>query len=352
MRSIRGSARDRRKPELWPVTLGVGVVGTGFAASMHLSALSKLADVRLVGVADVDRSRAQEAVRGVEGARWTTDVDELLGWSEVDGCIVCTPNDTHVDLGLRIAAAGKHLLMEKPLAITIEGADALVRAFREGGLTLMGAHTHRFYPYGRAIKDAIESGDVGRPVYVRLAILGGWIWPDWRAWVLDPRRSGGHVLHNGIHLLDLVTWWIGDVPETIYVQGRKETSANLAIDDYLSMMVRYRSGSTAVCEMSRANRPRSFAYRDVFVQGTRGALRLPWDAESGLAFLEGGTSLLPGNGQIGFDREVAAWAAAIRGGAAPAVSGVEARLAVAMAVAGEESLSARDVVAIRRLDAD
>ncbi len=328
------------------MTLGVGVIGTGFVANMHLAALSKLPGVRLVGVVDVDRGRAREAVRGVEGARWTTDIDEFLGWSDVAGCIMCTPNDTHVELGLRIAAAGKHLLMEKPLAISVDGADALVRAFGERGLTLMGAHTHRFYPYGRAIKDAIEGDDIGRPVYVRLAILGGWIWPDWRARVLDPRRSGGHVLHNGIHLLDLVTWWIGDVPETIYVQGRKETSANLDIDDYLSMIVRYRGGSTAVCEMSRANRPRSFAYRDVFVQGTRGALRLPWDAESGLAFLEGGTSLLPGNGQIGFDREVGAWLAAIRGEAAPAVSGEEARLAVAMAVAGEESLRRGEVVRI------
>ena len=71
------------------------------------------------------------------------------------------------------------------------------------------------------------------------------------------------------------------------------------------MIVRYRGGGTAVCEMSRANRPRTFGYRDVFVQGTRGALRLPWDAEQGIAFTEGGTSLLPGNGQVGFDREVA-----------------------------------------------
>jgi predicted dehydrogenase len=319
---------------------------------MHLAALSKLPGVQLVGVADVDRGRAQQAVRGVDGARWTTDVGELLSWSDVDGCIVCTPNDTHVELGLQIAAAGKHLLMEKPLAITVDGADTLVQAFGNRGLILMGAHTHRFYPYGRAIKQAIDNGDVGRPIYVRLAILGGWIWPDWRAWVLDPRRSGGHVLHNGVHLLDLATWWIGDTPETIYVQGRKETSASLAIDDYLCMVVRYQSGCTAVCEMSRANRPRSFAYRDVFIQGTRGALRLPWDAESGLAFLEGGTSLLPGNGQLGFDREVGAWVAAIRGEAAPEVTGEEARLAVAMAVAGEESLRIANVVHIQGPHAD
>jgi predicted dehydrogenase len=76
----------------------------------------------------------------------------------------------------------------------------------------------------------------------------------------------------------------------------------------------------------------------VFIQGTRGAIRLPWDAEHGIAFLEGGTSLLPGDSQIGFDREVGSWVASIRGESAPAITGDEARRAVAMAVAGENSL--------------
>jgi predicted dehydrogenase len=331
--------------------IGVGVVGTGFVANMHLAAIANLEGARLVGVADLDAGRARAVVRGVPDARWTTSLDELLAWPEVDACIVCTPNDTHVEVGLAIARAGKHLLMEKPLAIDLAGADALVRAFDAQGLVLMGAHTHRFYDYGRVIKRTIGGGEIGRPVYVRLAILGGWIWPDWRAWVLDPSRSGGHVMHNGIHLLDLATWWMDDEPVSVYVQGCKETSAELAIHDYLSMLVRYRQGGTAVCEMSRANRPRTFNYRDVFLQGTRGALRLLWDAEHGIAFLEGGTSLLPGNGQIGFDREVADWLEAIRGHASPAVSGADARLAVALAAAGEASLRSGQVVAVETVSA-
>jgi predicted dehydrogenase len=326
--------------------VGVAVIGTGFVASLHLAAIAALPDARLVGVADVDAARAQAAVRGVDGARWTTSVDDLLTWPDVDACIVCTPNDTHAALGIAIARAGKHLLMEKPLTVRIDEADGLVAAFRARDLVLMAAHTHRFYDYGRVIKHAIEAGDIGRPVYVRLAVLGGWIWPDWRAWVLDPSRSGGHILHNGIHLLDLATWWVGDAPESVYVQGRKETSGDLAIHDYLSMVVRYRGGCTAVCEMSRANRPRTFAYRDVFVQGTTSALSLPWDAEQGLAFLEGGMGLLPGDSQAGFTREVAAWLAAIRGHAQPAVTGEEGRLAVAMAVAGEESLRTGQVARV------
>ena len=228
----------------------------------------------------------------------------------------------------------------------------LVRAFGERGLVLMGAHTHRFYPYGRAIKAAIDGGDIGRPVYVRLAILGGWIWPDWRAWVLDPRRSGGHVLHNGVHLLDLATWWIGDAPRIIYVQGRKETSADLAIDDYLSMMVRFRGGAhrgvrdeprqpAAHVRLSRRVRA-GHARRAAAAVGRR----------AGMAFLEGGTSLLPGNGQTGLRSGGGAWVAAIRGETAPAVTGAEARLAVAMAVAGEESLRSGGVVRIESAHAD
>lgn len=333
------------------MTVGIGVVGTGFVASMHLAAIHKLPGVQLVGVADVDSARAQAAVMGVPDARWTTSVEALLELPGLDACIVCTPNDTHLQIGLSIAAAGKHLLMEKPLATRVADADTLVHAFGGRRLVLMGAHTHRFYDYGRTIKAAIVDGAIGDAVYVRLAILGGWIWPDWRAWVIDPRRSGGHVLHNGVHLLDLATWWIDDEPVSVYVQGRKETSAELAIYDYLSMIVRYRRGATAVCEMSRGNRPRSFAYRDVFVQGTRGALALPWDAEQGVTFLEGSSSvLLPGDSQVGFDREVAAWIAAIRGETIPAVTGEEAALAVAMAVAGEDSLRSGDVEAVRHGD--
>jgi predicted dehydrogenase len=330
------------------VSLGIVVIGTGFVASMHLAAVAKLAGCHLAGVVDVDGARARAAVRGIDGARWTTRLDELASWPDVAGCIVCTPNDTHVDIGLAVAAMGKHMLMEKPLAITVEGAERLDSTFQERNLVLMGAHTHRFYDYGRTIKHTLDSGDIGRPVYIRLAILGGWIWPDWRAWVIDPRRSGGHVLHNGVHLLDLATWWMADEPVSVYAQGRKETSADLAIFDYLSMIVRFGNGATAVCEVSRANRPRTFGYRDVFVQGTRGALRLPWDAEQGLAFTESGTALLPGDSQVGFDREVAAWVAALRGEVAPAVTGAEASRAVAMAVAGEESLRTGEVIALGR----
>jgi predicted dehydrogenase len=161
------------------VSVGIGVIGTGFVANMHLAAIAKLTDAHLAGVADIDAGRARSAVKGIDGARWTTRVAELLRWPDVGGCIVCTPNDTHVDIGLEVAAAGKDLLMEKPLAITVDGAQTLERVFREKDLVLMGAHTHRFYDYGRTIKRTIDmttSGD--RSTF------------DWPSWVAGSGRTG------------------------------------------------------------------------------------------------------------------------------------------------------------------
>lgn len=324
---------------------GVLIVGTGFVSDAHAGAIRSHPDADLVGVVDVDPARAESFAHAHGGARWSSDLDEALRWPEVEGVIVCTPNDTHITLGLAIAKARKHVLVEKPLAITVPDARRLTETFADAGLILAVAHTHRCYDYGRAVKAALDDGIVGRPVMARLAILGGWIWPDWRAWVLDPERSGGHALHNGVHLLDLVTWWLAAVPRSVYARGRKQTASELAIHDYLEMAVAYDGGATAICEMSRAHRPASLGLRELLVAGTDGTLSEDWDGESGLLFTEDGLQLVPAAGSDGFATQLAGWLAAI-GGAAPVVSPSDAVQAVAMAVAAERSMARGEPVEI------
>jgi predicted dehydrogenase len=207
------------------------------------------------------------------------------------------------------------------------------------------AHTHRSYDYGRAVKAAIEDGSIGQPVFARLAILGGWIWPDWRSWIIDPARSGGHSLHNGVHLLDLVTWWLDDVPVSVYARGRKQTAGELEIYDYLEMVVSYQNGGTAVCEMSRAHRPGSFSHRDVLVYGSDGSLGQDWDGESSLLFTESGIGAVPAAGNNGFAVQLESWLDAIAGGQ-PAVRPEDGVLAVAMGVAAERSIASGEPVVL------
>ena len=327
------------------VPLRVLIVGTGFIAAQHAAAIHAEPRLELAGVVDVDRDRAAAASRANGGVPAFTDLAEALAETGAGGCVVCTPNDTHAGIAVQVAEAGAHLLIEKPLATDVAGARRAVEAFAEAGRVLMPAHTHRHYDYARTVRDVLLSGELGTVDLIRLSILGGWIWPDWRGWMLDPARSGGHALHNGVHLLDLVTWWKGGAPETVYARGRRQTAAELGIHDYLEMTVGFADGATAVCEMSRAHRPAAIARRDVMVVGTGGILTLPWDAEAGTVTDESGTALLPPGGADGFAAQMAAWAEAI-GGGPPAVTGADGLLAVAMGIAAERSIATGDPVRI------
>jgi predicted dehydrogenase len=319
--------------------LGIAIVGTGGVAGLHISAILRADGARLVGLCDIAVARARDAAREAgEGVRWTDSIDDLLAWPDVDAVVVCTPNDTHAEVGGRILAAGRHLLMEKPLAIDLAGADALIEAATRASVVLMPGQTHRFYDLGRRLREAVDSGAVGRPTYARSSLHAGWIWGGWGSWVLDPARSGGHVVHNGVHGLDLVTWWLGAEPVEVIARGVHGTSGALRIWDHFAVHVRYRGGAVAIVEVSRATRPRSIIMRESVLAGTEGVLRQTPGDGGGLLLDEGGAVPLGFDAQVGFDREVAAFIAAVRSGGPAPVSALDGRRALAMALAAERSL--------------
>jgi predicted dehydrogenase len=154
--------------------------------------------------------------------------------------------------------------------------------------------------------------------------------------VLDPARSGGHILHNGIHGIDLVSWWLGDEPVEAFARGYRGTSGALAIDDHFSIALRFRSGAQAVVEVSRASRPRSIVVRESVVAGSAGVVRVAPGA-GGFVANEAGSVGLGFDAQIGFDREVSAWVAAARDGQPLPVTAADGRLALAASLAAERS---------------
>jgi predicted dehydrogenase len=322
-----------------PRPVGVAVVGTGGVAALHLSALARDPGARLVGVCDVVASRARHAAGAPgQGARWTERLDDVLAWPDAEAVIVCTPNDTHADLGGRVVASGRHLLVEKPLAIDLAGADRLIEAAERAGVVLMPGQTQRFTDTGIRVREAVEAGLVGRPTYARSSLLAGWIWGGWGSWVLDPARSGGHVVHNGVHGLDLVAWWLGDEPVEVVARGVLGTSGALRIHDHFSVQVRHRGGAVATVEVSRAGRPRSIVLRESVVAGSAGVVRQAPAGGGGTLLNEAGAVPLGFDAQAGFDREVGAWLHAIRSGGPPPVSAHDGRVALAAALAAERSL--------------
>jgi predicted dehydrogenase len=322
-----------------PAPVGVAVVGTGGVAGLHLSALARDPRAQLAGVCDVVGAKAREAAHSAgEGVPWTDRLDDLLDWPDVEAVIVCTPSDTHAEVGERVLVTGRHLLIEKPLAIDLPGADRLIEAAERAGVVLMPGQTQRFYDHAMRIREAIDEGAVGRPTYARSSLLAGWIWGGWGSWVLDPARSGGHVVHNGVHGLDLVTWWLGDEPASVMARGVMSTSGTLRIHDHFAVQVRYRGGAVATVEVSRAGRPRSIVLRESVVAGEAGIVRQTPGGGGGSLFNEAGAAPLGFDAQRGFDREVGGWLEAILRGGRPPVSAAEGRTALAMALAAERSL--------------
>lgn len=319
------------------VPIGVAIVGTGMIADQHLAAIRKSPRAIALRLVDTNPARAAQASYQHGGIPAGTSLEEALTDPAVQGVIICTPNSTHAAIATACLESGRHVLVEKPMATTVEDARALVQAADAAGVTIAAAHTHRSHDYSRAVRAAIDSDAVGAPVMIRLAVLGGWIWGDWNAWVTKPEASGSHALHNGVHLLDTVRWWMHDEPRRIHARGQRISSSHLKIDDHLDMRVEFAGGGVAICEMSRGHQPRSYAARDVLVVGQHGVLYLPFGNDSATVRDQGGIGFVPARVSDAFLRQLEAWLDGMSGGA-PLATGQDGLVSIAMAEAVDESI--------------
>ncbi len=217
--------------------LPIGVVGVGALGRHHARHLAGLPGVRLVGVCDTDAARARE-VASEMGARAFTDLDRLLG--EVEAVTVAVPTPVHAEVGLRTLDRGVPLLMEKPLAATMDEADALVGAARRRGLQLQVGHIER---YNRALR-AAESYLDG-PRYIESMRLAPF----------QPRGTDvAVVLDLMIHDLDLVLHLTGGAEATeVRASGVSVLSSHL---DLANARVEFANGSVALATASRVSRER------------------------------------------------------------------------------------------------
>ena len=173
--------------------LRIGVIGVGVMGSNHARVLSDMAGVELVAVADPDRKQ-RELVAGTLGCGAVADAGALLR-AGIDAAIIAAPTHLHHDIAVQCTAKGVHVLVEKPIASTIEESRAIVAAARRAGVTLMVGHVERFNPAVQSIKRAIKDQDI-----LSIAIT--------RVGPFPPRMSNvGVVIDLGVHDIDLIRWF-------------------------------------------------------------------------------------------------------------------------------------------------
>ena len=225
----------------------VSILGAGFMGSAHAANYKTLGDrVRVKTVASRTTERAAR-VADVVGADVTTDLEAAIADPEVDAVDICLPTPLHREFAERAFAAGKHVFLEKPIALTAEDADAIVAAAERSGKILMVGLVLRFWPEYVELQRLVSAGELGRPRAVSAVRLSPPA--DWNDWMADRAQSGGTPVDLMIHDLDQMNWLLG-TPQSVY--------ASEPTPGHVHAVVEY-DGASGVAEGSMAM-PRSYPF--------------------------------------------------------------------------------------------
>ena len=241
----------------------VGLVGIGGMGGVHFNAYKNMEDVRVIAVADVRCDMAREKASDY-GAKIYASVDELLANEKPDIIDVCTPSYLHADIAVKALDAGIHVVCEKPMSLNTEDTKRIVEARDRSGKFFMTAHVVRFMKPYMYLKSIVDSGELGKLVYIdmkRLSEIPRWSWDNW---MQDLDRSGGTPIDLSIHDIDFLRFVFGE-PKSFTSSYHKLENCN----DYVASTLEY-DGFTATVTGGWFNAHLTFraSYLAMFQNGT------------------------------------------------------------------------------------
>ncbi|MYW63375.1 Gfo/Idh/MocA family oxidoreductase [Streptomyces sp. SID8379] len=331
--------------------LDVGLIGAGGIARAHLPAWTALG--ARVAILSTDGNAEKLAARypdhDVSVAR---SLPELLDRSALVD--LCTPTFTHHRLALDAIAAGKHVVCEKPLALTVAEAREMAAAAEAAGVLLFPAHVVRYFPAYAALAESVAAGGIGDPAVLRFTRSG--CFPVWAPWFADPSLSGGILVDQMIHDLDFARLLAGEVVR-VHAQVRGHQGPGAQPGDVTTGTAVLTHASGAVSHVLGVWGPPDLRFRTTFrVAGPDGILEHDSTAHTGFRVLAQGERTrgegIPGSPmtESPYLTELREFAAAVSGGAAPRVSARDGVEAVRIAVAAAESARSGDPVELKQTE--
>ena len=224
-------------------TIGIGIIGAGFMGMLHARALSQLADVRVLAASDPALKKAPQLPHQSEPIQLYPDHRKLLENPDIQAVVIATPEPLHRQAVEDAAAAGKHILLEKPVATTLEDADAIIEAADKHGVKLMMAHLLRYDVRYAQIKSAVEEGVIGKPLvcYARR-----------NAVVQEARRLGGRVEveeYISVHDIDQIFWYFDDRAVKVSAEiAEGAVMKELGVHDFIWITIRFKNGGLGIVE--------------------------------------------------------------------------------------------------------
>jgi UDP-N-acetyl-2-amino-2-deoxyglucuronate dehydrogenase len=257
--------------------VGFGIVGCGMIAAFHARAIADLKGAGLVAVHTSNPENGRKIADLVGGCAIHTDYDAFLNTPGLEIVNICTPSGAHLDPALQAAAAGKHVVVEKPLEITPARCDKIIAACDKRGVKLCTIFPSRFSPANLALKEAIDAGKFGvltlGDTYVKwwrtqeYYDQGGWR----GTWKLD---GGGAYMNQAIHNVDLIQWLMGDVAEVVAVTGTL-AHERIEVEDCGVAAVKFRNGALGTITATTAAYPGLLKKTEI--HGSRGSVIVEQD---------------------------------------------------------------------------
>ncbi len=267
--------------------LRVGFIGCGEISHAQARAVGEAENARLTYATDINPDAAQD-VAGKAGCPATTDVDELLSSDDVDAVYICAPHYLHAPLAIRAVQAGKHVMVEKPIATRLDDAEQMILQAGRHDRMLSVCFVSRFAGHSELAREAIESGEIGkviwieindmhmkRPTYWKQGTSGRSRPTDWRAY--KDQAGGGVLIMNSVHPIDLVRYLTGLEVERVYAEY--DTFVHpVQVEDAIAVVLRYDNGALGVIQSATAAVAGREGRAPVRIFGSTGqiALRAPW----------------------------------------------------------------------------
>jgi predicted dehydrogenase len=248
----------------------IGLMGYGKVANLHAEALKDVKNGELVAVAGTFAPKVRDAFAEKWHVKARESVADMVAHDHVDAVIIATPHPQHKDCALEAFKAGCHVLVEKPMAMTVAECDEMIAAGKKAGKILAIGTQRRYFPACKRIKDAIDDGTLGKPILCQATILG---WRDQAYYKSDAWRGkwstegGGVLINQAPHQIDLMCWYMGPIEE---VQGYWDNFNHpyIEVEDSAVAVVKFKSGGLASVLFSNSQNPGIYA--KVHVHGDKG----------------------------------------------------------------------------------
>ncbi|MGN6379872.1 MAG: Gfo/Idh/MocA family protein [Gaiellales bacterium] len=255
--------------------LRVGLVGAGWAAERHARAVLAHPAAELTVAANWRKPSLDRLAERFGIPRTTTDWEELAAAGDVDAVVVATPNALHAPQAVALLEAGKHVLVEKPMAASLAQAGEMLEAADRSAAYLMVAHCWRFHPEVRRLRDSIASGRLGEVVKTRgYGVHAGW-GPD--GWFTQPDLAGGGALADmGVHAIDTARFLMGDPQPTRVCAALSTRYGDYQVDDDGILLISWSNGANSIVECGWWQPHLAGLEADTEVYGTAGYARV-WD---------------------------------------------------------------------------